>query len=398
MAHISPGSTGLRAYHPIRLSNLMGKLRNLFDSPFLRRVSWHIKRVTGKMDRRFFTSLMLGLAVVLSVAAVAVWLGETERSMGDLGASFYWALTTVLGQGDASYVSGPVGWAVGWLLGLFGVAIVATMTGALVGFIIDFLLKEGQGMGASGYNGHIVICGWNATARDLISELSTDDYQAKLVLLHDSERSPADDDVYFVRGNPSNEADLKRAGIENALSAIICPIDGSNEADMSSILTVLAIETLAPRVRTVVEVNNPDHVPHFRRANVDEVMITSKLAAHLLARSALYPGLSELVSDIVSGGEGSELYRVELPEDCVGKPIDEVSARLRRDHEATLLGVSRNGATTTNPSSDFIVERGDDLIVVAESLGVLSPLQNSTAFSDTDITVAVELEEVPLVD
>lgn len=374
----------------------MGRFRSLFDSPFLRRVTWHIKRVGEKMDKRFFTSLVIGLTIFLSIASVIVWLAETDRTAGDVGASFYWALTTVLGQGDASYVSGPMGWAVGWLLGLFGVAIVATMTGALVGFVIDFLLKEGQGMGASGYRDHIVICGWNSTARDLVTELSTDDYGAKLVVLHDVERNPAGDGVYFVRGNPSNEIDLKRAGIENALSAIVCPIDSSNEADMASILTVLAIETMAPTVRTVVEVNNPDHVPHFRRANVDEVMVTSKLAAHLLARSALYPGLSELVTDLVSGGEGSELYRVELPDDCVGKPIDHVSAMLRERNRATLLAVTRNGRTFSNPGTDFMFEMGDDLIVVAESLGALSPLQNSTAFTETE--VSIDLEEVSLAD
>ncbi len=335
-----------------------------------------------KVDRRFFTSLLVGLGVVLAVAALAVWLGETERTIGDFGAAFYWAVTTVLGQGDASYATGPVGWGVGWLLGLFGVAIIATITGALVGFVIDFLLKEGQGMGASGYKDHIVICGWNATARDLVAELASDDYAAEVVLLADSERNPGGDGVYFVRGLPTNEGDLKRAGIATALSAIVVPADGSNEADMTSILTVLAIESLAPKVRTVVEVNNPDHVAHFRRANVDEVMVTSKLAAHLLARSALYPGLSELVTDLVSGGEGSELYRVELPSECVGKTIDEVSAMLRNDHGATLLAVTRHGRTHTNPQVGFLVEEDDDLIVVAESLGVLSPLENSTAFSD----------------
>jgi voltage-gated potassium channel len=132
----------------------------------------------------------------------------------------------------------------------------------------------------------------------------------------------------------------------------------------------------------VVEVNNPEHVPHFRRANVDEVMVTSKLAAHLLARSALYPGLSELVSDIVSGGDGSELYRVQLPDDCVGRDVEEVSAMLRRVHGATLLGMSRNGHLKTNPPTDFKFEMGDNLIVIAESLGDLSPLENATAFAD----------------
>lgn len=358
---------------------LMGRFRSLVESPFLRRVSWHLKRVTEKMDRRFFTSLLAGLVVVLAIASLAVWLAETELTLGDFGASVHWSVTTVFGQGDASYVSTPVGWAVGWLLGLFGVAIVATITGALVGFVIDFLLKEGQGMGAAGYKDHIVICGWNSTARDLITELKTDDYEARLVLLCDLERSPADGDVYFVRGVPSNESDLKRAGIESARTAIVCPMDGTNEADMASILTVLAIESIAPQVRTVVEVNNPEHVPHFRRAEVDEVMVTSKLASHLLARSALYPGLSELVTDLVSGGEGSELYRVDLPEECLGKSIDEVSAMLRRDHDATLLAVTRGDHTYANLKSDFSFEPGDDLIVVAESLGVLSPLQDARA-------------------
>jgi voltage-gated potassium channel len=334
------------------------------------------------MDGRFFTSLLTGLVVVLGIAAFIVWIVETDRTLGDFGASFYWAITTVLGQGDASYVSGPVGWSVGWLLGLFGVAIVATITGALVGFVIDFLLKEGQGMGASGYSDHIIICGWNSTARDLITELSGDDYEHKLVLLCDLERNPAGDSVYFVRGVPSTEGDLIRAGIETAQSAIICPTDGTDAADMASILTALAIESIAPQVRTVVEVNNPDHVAHFRRAEVDEVMVTSKLASHLMARSALYPGLSELVTDLVSGGEGSELYRVELPDECVGKTIDEVSTMLRREHGATLLAVTRDGHTYANPGTDFMFKAEDDLIVVAESLGDLSPLEHSTAFTD----------------
>ena len=74
---------------------------------------------------------------------------------------------------------------------LFGVAIVATITGALVGFLIDFLLKEGQGMGASGYRDHIVVCGWNSTARELIAELDGDDYDRKIVLIHEADKNPA---------------------------------------------------------------------------------------------------------------------------------------------------------------------------------------------------------------
>ena len=121
--------------------------------------------------------------------------------------------------------------------------------------------------------------------------------------------------------------------------------------------------------------NNPTHVDHFRRAHADEVLVTSRLASRLLARSALDPGLSELVTDIVSGGDGSELYRVILPDDYVGLSVDELSAKLHGEHRATLLAVTRDGQSVTNPQADFRLQEGDDAVVVAEGLGTLRPLE-----------------------
>lgn len=371
---------------------MKARIGTLFHSAFLRRVMWHVRRVAKQVDRRFFVALLSGLVVVVSLAAIAITLLEKDFTLAAFGESFYWGITTVLGQGDSSHVTTPLGWVVGWMLALFGIGILATITGALVGFVIDFLLKEGQGMGAAGHKGHIVVCGWNATARDLIDELRSDEFDREVVVVHEAERNPAGDDAYFVRGDTTDAEDLKRAGIEEAAAAIICPTDASNEADMRSILTVLAIENLAPAVRTVVEVNNPKHVEHFKRAKVDEVLVSSRLAAHLLARTAMYPGLSGVVADMVAGGDGSELYRVELPDGYLGVSIDELSTRMRRDHQATVLAVSRNGSSFINPPSDFRLKPGDDAVVVAESLGTLSPLK-TTEKADTEIVVDLDDRE-----
>ena len=351
-------------------------LRVLFAAPLLRRVGYHARRIGAQMDRHCFSSLLTALIGFVVIASVAVTVLEEDKlHIAGFGNSFYWAVTTVIGSGDASYVSSPGGYLVGWVLAFFGVAMVAAMTGAIVGFVIDYLLKEGQGMGAAGYTDHIVVCGWNETARDLIEELKGDEFTTKVVVLHDAERNPAGDGVYFVRGDITSTDDLERCGIREAASAIVFPANRSNEADMRSILAVMAIESIAPQVRTVVEANNPMHVPHFRRAEADEILVTSQLASRLLARSALYPGLSELVTDIVSGGEGSELYRVGLPDDYLGLSVDELSTRLRGDHRATLLAVTRAGRSMTNPPADFRLEPGDDAVVVAEGLGDLRPLE-----------------------
>ena len=344
-------------------------------TPLIRRVAWHIRRVGGQIDRRL--ALTLGLAVVLCVVigAVIITVLEKPPTIDSVFDAFNWGVATVLGSGDPSYVSSPGGRMIFWLLIIFGVVMLGVITGALIAFVIDFLLKEGQGLGAAGHKDHIVLCGWNSTARDLLDELRGDDYPQKVVILADIDRNPGGSGVYFVRGDATNADDLERAGIADASAAIIFPVDGSDEADMHSILAIMAIESIAPQVRTVAEVNNPRHEPHFHRAEVDELLVTSKVASHLLARSALYPGLSAIVTDIVSGGEGSELYRITLPDEYIGQSIDAVSTLLRKDHSATLLSVNRAGRAFTNPPSDFVLQLGDDAIVVAEGLGTLAPLK-----------------------
>jgi len=350
-------------------------------SPLVRRAAWHVKRIGGQIDRRFFLSLVEGILAVVLIAAIAVTLLEKPWTIASVFDSFNWGIGTVLARGGSDYVTSPGGRAISWLLILFGVAMLGMITGALVAMVIDFLLKEGQGLGASGFRDHIIVCGWNATARDLIAELRGDDYSAKVVVIADLDKNPAGDGVYFVRGDSTDAEDLERAGIHEAAAALIFPEDSSDSADMHSILTIMAIESLAPQVRTVAEVNNPRHEPHFRRAEVDELLVTSKVASHLLARSALYPGLTGLVTDIVSGGEGSELYRITLPDEYIGLTIDAVSARLRCEHEATLLSVNRYGRAFVNPDADFTLEPGDDAIVVARSLGTLAPLKVSDLIS-----------------
>jgi voltage-gated potassium channel len=375
-----------------RVALVPKRFRLFFALPVLRRAAFHLRRMTSGMDGAFFGRVGLALFAFLLTTSLVVTFGERNKpdkewgTVGEffsqLAGWFYWSVTTSMGAGDSSQVKTPIGYLISWLLVLFGVAIVAAITGALVGFLIEYLLKEGMGMGAAGFRDHIVVCGWNSTARELVTELEGDEFTTKVVVIHDSDKNPAGDGVYFVSGDITRADDLRRAGIEEAMAAVICPADGSNEADMRSILCVMAIEAVAPDVRTVVEANNPAHVEHFQRAEADEIVVSSRLVSRLMARSSLYPGLAELVTDIVSGGEGSELYRVSLPDNYVGLSVDELSAKLRAEHRATLLSISRNGHANLNPPIDFRLQVGDDLVVVAESLGELAPLEMD--HSDTD--------------
>src|SRR6188474_3421328 len=117
----------------------------IMDSPVVRRVAWHVRRMVGQLDRRFFMSLAQGIIGFVLAAAVLITLFEKSWTIESVFDSFNWGIATVLGQGDSSYVTSPAGRLIGWFLILFGVAMLGMITGALVAMVIDFLLKEGQG-------------------------------------------------------------------------------------------------------------------------------------------------------------------------------------------------------------------------------------------------------------
>ncbi|MFL5756198.1 MAG: potassium channel family protein [Chloroflexota bacterium] len=361
----------------------------VLNAPLLRRIAWYGRRIKDQLNPAIVVRVLFALLIVVALVALIETLSERQLSVDGYAGSFFWALTSLMGNGDPGFAAGPIGGILYVVLIAIGLIMIGLVTGTIIAVIIDFLLKEGQGLGASGFRDHIVICGWNPTAREAIDELRGDAYKRRLVLIDDAERNPAEKLVYYVRGDPTNAEDLARADITVAEAALVFPQNSSNEADMRSILTVMAIESIAPHVRTVVEANNPRHVEHFKRAHADEIVVTPRLASHLVARAALYPGLSDLVTDMVSGGEGSELYRVQLPDDYAGLPIDDVSRRFRDDHHATLLAVSRQGQTHMNPGADFELVTGDEALVVAQALGRLKPVHHWTGPIDESASRAM---------
>ena len=69
-------------------------------SPLIRRVAWHIRRVGGQLDRRFFLTLAEGIVGFVLVAAILITLFERPWTFESIFDSFNWGIATVLGQGD----------------------------------------------------------------------------------------------------------------------------------------------------------------------------------------------------------------------------------------------------------------------------------------------------------
>ena len=83
--------------------------------------------------------------------------------------------------------------------------------------------------------------------------------------------------IELVRGDITNTDDLDRAGIREASSAVVFPSDRSDEADMRSILAVMAIESIAPQSARAPQTKSITTKPSQNRADHDrKVMIGAR--------------------------------------------------------------------------------------------------------------------------
>ncbi len=103
----------------------------MLASPLIRRVVWHVRRVGGQLDKRFFLSLAEGIVVFVAITAVSITLLEKPWTFESTFESINWGIATALGQGDPGSVTSPGGRVISWLPILFGAAMLGMTTGAL---------------------------------------------------------------------------------------------------------------------------------------------------------------------------------------------------------------------------------------------------------------------------
>jgi voltage-gated potassium channel len=220
---------------------------------------------------------------------------------------------------------------------------------------------------------HIVICGWSETTQAIVSQLHSEDVaeQRHVVIIDDKvSECPIDDPyVYFVHGDPTEDATLERAGIPTASTAIILAdwsLADPNLRDSKTALVTLAIESMCPEVYTCAELMKSESKRHLKRADVDEPICVSDLSQRMLVMAALNHGLSRLFDDLLTFNEGSEIYCVPVPTAYVGRTFREAVSDLSTEREIIVMSVRRGNEVFTNPEGEFLLQEDDRLFVLAE--------------------------------
>jgi len=284
--------------------------------------------------------------------------------------SIYWIIVTMstVGYGDISPTT-SLGRFIAIVIMFVGVSFMGLFSATIASGLVERDIKGGMGMLDIDLEDHVVVCGWNHNAYRLVENILESQKNKKIVILANLQNKPIDHkNVYFVKGDPTNEVDLHRANIEKADTAIIL-LDTSSgnldSADARTILTTLAIETINPDVYTCAEILDSRNLPHLRNARVDEVITSGEFSGRLMAHTAVSHGISKVISELLTRNEGSDLQKVTLPDELAGNTFDNLFKEFRdKENSIILVAIERDNEVFVNPKKGFEINEGDNAILI----------------------------------
>ncbi len=167
----------------------------------------------------------------------------------------------------------------------------------------------------------------------------------EMIDLPDKQDDPAFNDVYIVKGDPTSEVILRRARVTRAHSIVVLAddrqgehADGKTHPDLHRASATCARGT--PALNVAVECRNVNNQHHLKKAGADEIISSDELGLRLLARTALFHGMTHIYQELLTvGRDANEIYSLDVPTSLVGR----TSSRSP--------GCSSATATTSGPAS-----------------------------------------------
>ena len=383
--------------------------------------------VVFSTNNGFFPYLLLvGLMVVVVVVGMGAYFfglmaPESIRAEGidnslDAGFidTFWWSFKHVLDPGAfAKNYGAPISVLV---FGVFTTIAGLVITGALIGFIINFIqtgmdeLKRGSTVIHE--MNHVLILGWNRKVVSILrffSELRT---HQPIVILTNADIDDVNEEIRQERrsfrnvrvvpqhGSPTVAAELKRVNVANSASVVLLAEEQTSgrdqSPDISTIKSLMLLDNIAwegKKPNIVAEIAEKDNV---RVANIAvsaraPIVSSTEFVSKTLVQCARHTGYSRVYSQLFSFDKNEIL--IHHVEGLSGELFGNVA---RRFEKAILLGVSwvQSGAggarrvAVLNPEPDYDLGEDDELIFLAASRKQLSTPLEMTSDETSGTSIA----------
>ena len=210
---------------------------------------------------------------------------------------------------------------------------------------------------------HVIICGFGRVGKQAAEDLIA--HNNKFIVIERNQETideNQNEDIFFLKGDSTNDETLEQACIRNAKAVITClPKDAEN------IYVVLAAREFKSDMIIVSRASYQSAVSKLRMAGANNVIMPDSIGGSHMASLIANPDVMEFLDIIrVQGDQGCNIESIahsELPISLQDKTIKELEAK--KITGVTIIGYrAPNGSYIVNPPIDTIVVPDSKLFVL----------------------------------
>lgn len=335
-----------------------------------------IKKILDKISRILSNSSVKVWSAVFVLLLLIMFVifkseQETNSAINTLFDAIWYTIVTVttVGYGDIAPAS-FWGRLSAMALLLVGVAIFGALSGKFASFILDRQQKKDRGLlKMTNMKNHLLICGWKPGFENILEGMLLANPEIppeRVVILNNAKHSDIEaiqaneklKAINFLRGDFTDEDALLKAQIKSAERALILA-DSSEEfstleTDSRTVLAVITIKNLNPRIYCVAEIIDSKFEKHLSLARCDEIIMTSDYEQNLLVQASSGKGMSHILRELAAENENQGLFLADIPAKFVGGPYEEYAKSLQNKN--ILIGVLENTGNFYNRRQEALAE------------------------------------------
>ena len=324
----------------------------------------------NKKKNNFFSrlfELLTSKLVIASLITILIFTGlmliiflseqKTNSAINTLFDAIWYTLVTIttVGYGDITPHS-VLGRTSAMILLLAGVALFGALSGKFASFLFDRQQKKDRGLlKMNKIKNHFLICGWKPNFERILEGILLANPEIppeKIILLNNSsqnemEKIKADSrfkNINYIHGDFTDEDTLLKSQIKTAERTLILADNSENfsslETDSRTVLAVITIKNLNPKIYCVAEIIDSKFEKHLSLAHCDEIILSADYGQNLLIQASSGKGMSHILRELISEESDSGILICDIPQKFVGNNYGDFRLSLKTSD--ILIGLLEN--------------------------------------------------------
>ena len=334
--------------------------------------------------------------LIFTVLMLIIFLSEqkTNSAINTLFDAIWYTLVTIttVGYGDITPRS-ILGRTSAMILLLAGVALFGALSGKFASFLFDRQQKKDRGLlKMNKIKNHFLICGWKPNFERILEGILLANPEIppeKIILLNNSsqnemEKIKADSrfkNINYIHGDFTDEDTLLKSQIKTAERTLILADNSENfsslETDSRTVLAVITIKNLNPKIYCVAEIIDSKFEKHLSLAHCDEIILSADYGQNLLIQASSGKGMSHILRELISEESDSGILICDIPQKFVGNNYGEFRLSLKTSD--ILIGLLENTGNFYSRRQEALAEaqKNPDVEEVVSNLKKVKSLKSN---------------------